>query len=163
MADKIIAMPTDDELFAAFQYGLEAGTPEQNKNILGMFEKFIGKAKEHLKTLVTLQDNGLALNFNEQSGNQVLEGFIEAQGFLLKLPLKGVLATFGASTFTDFVNSVKSGKNGRESTVGGITKILIAFFEKIGEKYETTDDAASITAKVEAVFAEQPAAPAESA
>lgn len=158
MTDKIIAMPTDDELFAAFQHGLEVGTPEKNKNILGMFEQFIGKAKEHLKLMVALDEQGLSLNLTEQTGNQLMAGFIDAQGFLLKLPLKGVLATFGASTFSDFVNSVKSGKNGRESTVGGITKILVAFFEKIGETHAVTDTAETITAKVEAIFADAPAA-----
>lgn len=158
MTDKIIAMPTDDELFAAFQHGLEVGTPEKNKNILGMFEQFIGKAKAHLKIIVALDDTGLSLNLTEQTGNAMMAGFIDAQGFLLKLPLKGVLATFGASTFTDFVNSVKSGKNGRESTVGGITKILVAYFDKIGETHLVTDTPETITTKVEAIFADAPAA-----
>lgn len=73
MADKIIAMPTDDEMFAAFQHALEVGVPAEKKNIVSMFEKFLGKAKEHLKTIVSVTDTGLALNLTEQTGNELLK------------------------------------------------------------------------------------------
>lgn len=152
MADKIIAMPTDDEMFAAFQYGLENGVPEKNKNILGMFDKFLGKAKEHLKTIVHLDATGLTLNLTEETGNQLMEGFISSQGFLLKLPLKAVLSTFGAGTFTDFMNSVKTGKNGKEATIGGLVTIASKCFEKLSEKYAVVDTAETIKTKVETLF-----------
>ncbi len=54
MTDKIIAMPTDDEIFEAFKHALEVGTPENKKNILGMFEKFLEKAKDHLKDIMAM-------------------------------------------------------------------------------------------------------------
>ena len=73
MSDKIIAMPTDDELFAAFQKGLESGVPENKKNIVAMFEKFLAKAKEHVKRIVRLTDTGLVLNLTEATGNELMK------------------------------------------------------------------------------------------
>lgn len=158
MADKIIAMPTDDELFAAFQHALEVGVPADKKNIVGMFEKFLGKAKEHLKSIISLDAAGLSLNLTEETGNQLLAGFIDAQGFLLKLPLKAVLSTFGAGTFTDFINSVKTGKNGKEATVSGLVKITAECFNKLSEKYAVVDTADTIKTKVEILFGAAPVA-----
>lgn len=153
MTDKIIAMPTDDEIFAAFKYALEVGTPENKKNILGMFEKFIEKAKGSLKAIIQLTDTGLALNLTEETGNTLLKGFVDAQGFLLKLPLKAVLSTFGASTFTDFIASTKSGKNNKEVTINGLTTITTECFNKLGEKYAVVDTADTIKTKVSTLFA----------
>lgn len=161
MADKIIAMPTDDELFAAFSHALEVGVPAEKKNIVSMFEKFLGKAKEHLKKITTLTDKGLAFNLTEQSGNELLAGFVDAQGFLLKLPLKAVLATFGASSFSDFIQSTKTGKNNKETTVNGLVKISAECFNKLSEKYAVVETADSIKAKVETLFGDQ--APAQAA
>lgn len=158
MADKIIAMPTDDEMFAAFQHALEVGVPAEKKNIVSMFEKFLGKAKEHLKKIVTLTDTGLALNLTEQTGNDLLNGFVDAQGFLLKLPLKGVLAMFGAGSFSEFIASTKTGKNNKETTVNGLVKITAECFNKLSEKYVVVDNADTIKTKVEALFADTPAA-----
>jgi|GEM_PF-2626586 len=153
MADKIIAMPTDDEIFAAFQKALEVGVPENKKNILGMFEKFLGKAKEHLKKIIALSDTGLSLNLTEATGNELLKGFIDAQGFLLKLPLQMVLGTFGAGSFSDFIESVKTGKNNRETTVTGLVTIMSATFAELGQKYAVTDTDETIKGKVESLFA----------
>ncbi len=154
MADKIIAMPTDDEMFAAFSHALEVGVPENKKNIVGMFESFLGKAKSSLNKIVTLTPTGLALNLTEATGNELLAGFIDAQGFLMKMPLKLVLGTFGAGTFTDFVASTKTGKNNKETTVHGLVTITAACFEKLGEKYAVTETADTIKAKVETIFAD---------
>ena len=158
MTDKIIAMPTDDEMFAAFQHALEVGVPAEKKNIVSMFEKFLGKAKEHLKKIVSLTDTGLALNLTMQTGDELMDGFVDAQGFLLKLPLKAVLSTFGAGSFTEFVNSTKSGKNNKETTVNGIANITAACFEKLAEKYAVVDTNETIKTKVAALFNDAPAA-----
>lgn len=76
----------------------------------------------------------------------------------MKLPLKAVLSTFGAGTFSDFINSVKTGKNGKEATVGGLVKITAECFNKLSEKYAVIDTADTIKTKVESLFADAPAA-----
>ena len=155
MADKIIAMPSDDELFEAFKHALEVGVPENKKNILGMFEKFLGKAKSHLKDIIALEANGLALNLTEETGNTLLAGFVDAQGFLLKLPLKAVLMTFGADSFTDFIASTKTGKNNKDVTINGLVTISSECFTKLGEKYAVVETPDTIKAKVVSLFADK--------
>lgn len=154
MTDKIIAMPTDDELFEAFAAAVQAGTPENKKDIAHKFEGFMEKGKEHLKTVITLDAaTGLSLNFTEATGNELLEGFIHSQSFILRTALKAVLAVFGADTFTHLVESTKSGKNGKDATVNGFAAILTHWFATLGEKYAVTETAETIKAKVDAVFA----------
>ena len=154
MTDKIIAMPTDDEIFEAFKHALEVGTPENKKNILGMFEKFLEKAKDHLKDIMAMTATGLSLNLTEETGNNLLAGFINAQGFLLKLPLKAILSTFGADSFTNFIASTKSGKNNKEVTISGFTTIVSVCFSTLGEKYAVVETDETVKTKVAAVFAD---------
>ena len=45
MSEKIIALPTDEELFAAFNTALQQGTPENKRAIVKQFEPFLAKAK----------------------------------------------------------------------------------------------------------------------
>jgi len=72
---------------------------------------------------------------------------------LLKIPLNAVLIIFGADTFTHFVEATKAGKNNPVTTIGGLTAILTAFMQQLGEKYAVLDSPESIKAKVEAAFA----------
>jgi hypothetical protein len=94
MADKIIGLPTDDELFTAFSAGIEQGTPESRRHIIKAFDPFIEKAKAHIKNLITLGTTGLEINFTKDTGDKLLDGLVSSQGFLLKMPLKLVLSAF---------------------------------------------------------------------
>lgn len=155
MTDKIIAMPTDDEMYTAFTYALQAGVPESKKGILATFEKFLDKAKEHLKKMVLLTDTGLVFNLTEQTGNDLLTGFVSSQGFLMKPLLKGALMMFGADTFTSFIASTKTGKNNKDTTINGLVTISGKCFEKLGEKYATAETSETIKIKVVALFADK--------
>lgn len=155
MTDKMIAMPSDDELFEAFKYALEAGTPENKKNILGMFEKFLNKAKEHLKEIISLTGTGLALNLTEETGNTLLKGFVNSQSFLMKPLLKGALMSFGADSFTSFIASTKTGKNNKDVTINGLVTISTECFKKLSEKYAVIETQDTIKVKVVALFADK--------
>ena len=54
--EKIIGMPTDDEMFEAFWKGLMDGTPDTGKKYIKMFEPFLEKAKPHIKSVVLLEE-----------------------------------------------------------------------------------------------------------
>lgn len=153
MADKIIGLPTDDQLFDAFNAGIQQGTPESKRAILSTFEPFIAKAKEHIKNIVTVGANGLEINFTKETGDKLLAWFISSQGFLLKLTLKGALILYGADTFSNFVQATKEGKNNPTTTIGGLTTIITVFVQKIWETYAVIDTPETIKTKVEAAFA----------
>ncbi|MEI7478180.1 MAG: hypothetical protein WCJ81_06975 [bacterium] len=76
MADKVIALPTNDELFTAFNAGIQQGTPENKKQIIKTFEPFLEKAKEHLPNIINLGATGLELNFTKETGDKLLAGFV---------------------------------------------------------------------------------------
>ena len=153
MADKVIGLPTDDELFAAFSAGIEQGTPENRRHILKTFDPFIAKAKEHIKHILILWATGLEINFTKETGDMLLAWFVSSQGFLLKPVLKIALVAFGADSFSNFVQATKEGKNNHEVTVWGLTTILTVFAQKLWEKYAVVDTSETVKAKVEAAFA----------
>ena len=152
MAEKILWLPTDDELFAAFSAGIQQWTPENKRTILSTFDPFIAKAKDHIKNIVTLSTTGVEINFTKETGDKILAGFISSQWFLLKLPLKLALTVFGADSFTNFVQATKEGKNNPTTTIWGLTTILTVFAEKLSEKYVVKDTAESVKEKVEKAF-----------
>jgi hypothetical protein len=72
MTNKLITLPSDDELFAAFNTGLLEGTPENKKRIIKVFEPFLAKAKAHIKHLIVVKENGLECVFNKDTGDKLL-------------------------------------------------------------------------------------------
>jgi hypothetical protein len=153
MSEKMIAMPNDDELFTAFNIGLQQWTPENKRAIVKQFEPFLAKAKGDVKHVVTLTDKWLECSFSKATWDMLLKWFIDSQWFLLKIPLNAVLIIFGADTFTHFVEATKAGKNNPVTTIGGLTAILTVFMQQLGEKYAVLDTPDSIKAKVELAFA----------
>ncbi len=153
MSDKIIAMPSHDELFTAFTQALQEGTPEAKKAILKTFEPFLAKAKEHLQDIIAVWDTGLTFNLTKETGDKLMSGFISSQSFLFKLPLKAALIMFGADSFTNFIEATKAGKNNPETTVSGLAHIASLCMQKLADKYAVNDDETTITAKVKALFA----------
>lgn len=149
----MLAMPTDEELFDAFNYGIQQWTPENKRVIVKQFEPFLAKAKSHVRHLVTLTEHWLVCTFSKETWDALLKGFVDAQGFLLKIPLNAALIMFGADTFTHFVEATKAWKNNPATTIGWMTAILTTFMQKLSEKYIVVDTAETITAKVNAVFA----------
>lgn len=152
MANTIVGMPSDDELFTAFTSALQEGTPESKRAILKTFESFLEKAKWHLKNIVALNNSGLEFNLTKETGDKMLSWFISSQNFLLKLPLKAALMIYGADSFTHFVQSTKEGKNNPETTVNGLVHIATLCMKKLWVKYAIVDTDETITNKVKAVF-----------
>ncbi len=153
MSDKLLSMPTDDELFQAFSKALQEGTPEGKRAILSTFEPFLAKAKEHLKDIIAVGATGLELNLTKESGDKLMAGFISAQNFLLKIPLKAALILYGAGSFTNFITATKAGKNNPETTIGGLAHIATLCMQKLSDKYAVSDTETTITDKVKALFA----------
>lgn len=155
MADKIIAMPSDNELYEAFTHALQVAVPENKKSIVKMFDGFISRAKEHLKVIFFASTTGLMLNLTEQTGDQLLTGFVKSQNMLMRLPLKAALLTYGADSFTGFIASTKSGTNNKDATVSGLCAIMSACFTTLGDKYLVAETDETIKTKVAALFADK--------
>ena len=153
MSEKLITMPSEDEIYDAFNKAIQQGTPENKKGIVRTFEPFLAKAKAHVKNLIIVKDAGLECVFSTDIGDKLIHGFVDSQGFLLKIPLQAALVMFGADSFTNFVKATKEGKNNPTTTIGGLTAILTAFVQILGEKYVMIDTPETIKAKVEAAFA----------
>lgn len=151
--EKIIWMPTDDELFASFYKWLVDGTPESGKKYIKMFEQFLGKAKAYIKNVLSVEEKGLALNVTEETGNKLIQDFINAQWLLLKLPLKTTLMFFDADSFTHFIEATQKWRNNPEKTIGGFTRIITIFMEDLGQKYAIAETSETIKEKIEKVFA----------
>lgn len=66
--------------------------------------------------------------------------------------LKLLLSTIGASTFTNFVAKMKKDPSDVETTTGTLSKIMTLFFAKLGEKYLTKENEASIKEKITNLF-----------
>ena len=79
MTDKITTLPSDDELFAAFNQAIQEGTPEKKRGIVKQFEPFLAKAKDHVKDVVQMTDKGLIFNLNKETGDKLIHGFVKAQ------------------------------------------------------------------------------------
>lgn len=153
MTDKITTLPSDDELFAAFNQAIQEGTPEKKRGIVKQFEPFLAKAKDHVKDVVQMTDKGLIFNLNKETGDKLIHGFVKAQWFLLQIPLQWILIMFEADSFTNFVKATQAGRNNPETTIGGITQIGIVCMRILGEKYLVADTAETITERMKAAFA----------
>lgn len=151
--EKIIGMPTDDEMFEAFWKWLMDGTPDTGKKYIKMFEPFLEKAKPHIKSVVLLEETWLIFNISEEIWNELLKNFVSSQSLILRFPLKTTLAFFGADSFTHFIADTKKGNNNPEKTIGGFTRIITVFFKKLGEKYVVLETEETIKEKMAKIFA----------
>ncbi len=150
--EKIIGMPTDDEMFEAFWKWLIDGTPDTGKKYIKMFEPFLEKAKPHIKWVVLLEETWLIFNISEEIWNQLIKNFIHAQSLLLRFPLQTTLSFFGAGSFTSFIDNTKKGNNNPEKTIGWFTRIISVFFKKLGEKYVVLETEETIKEKMAKIF-----------
>lgn len=151
--EKIIGMPTDDEMFTAFWKWLMDGTPDTGKKYIKMFEPFLEKAKPHIKSVVALEEKGLHFNISEEIWNDLLKNFVNSQSIILRFPLKTTLAFFGADSFTHFIADTKKWNNNPEKTIGGFTRIITIFFKTLGEKYIVLETEETIKEKMAKIFA----------
>lgn len=153
MAEKIMGLPSDDELMDAFNKAIQEGTPEKKRGIIKTFEPFISKAKGHVKDVVQLTDKGLIFNLNKETGDSLIHGLVKAQWFLLQIPLQWVLTMFEADSFTHFVKATQEWRNNPVTTIGWITQIGVVCMRTLGEKYVVADTEETITERIKAAFA----------
>jgi hypothetical protein len=138
---------------AAFNKAIQEWTPEKKRGIIKTFEPFISKAKSHVKDVVQLTDKGLIFNLNKETWDSLIHGLVKAQGFLLQIPLQGVLIMFEADSFTSFVKATQAWRNNPVTTIWWITQIGILCMRILGEKYVVADTEESISERVKAAFA----------
>ena len=111
-------------------------------------------AKGVIKTILTFDpQQGVKLNLTMGTADQALEGMVNAQNFLVKGILTGLLAVLAHGSFHGFVQKMKDRKDDSvEVTINTSTRILTLFTEKIGEKYVVGTSPEEVRAMVEKLF-----------
>jgi hypothetical protein len=150
---KLLQMPGDDELYLTFLSAAQEGAHDRIKNIVKQIGGFLDKAKGEVKKILIFDPaTGLSLHLNIQVGNDVLQGFVHDQNFLVRGTLQLLMASQGAQTFESFINKMKRTQEDIDVTRGTLTNILVLFFEKLGEKYVVHEDRDHIAQLVNALF-----------
>lgn len=150
----LLTMPTDDELYTAFIKAIREGVHENIKGIAGKLSWFIENAKDCIKDIIHLDpETGLSLDITLETGDIILATFVSKQNLFMRNTLKLLLATVGASTFTNFVNKMKKDPSNIETTTNTLSKIMTIFFATLGETYHTTENEESIKTKISNLFA----------
>lgn len=149
-----IAMPNDDELYAAFIDAIKNGVHEGIRGTVDKITGYIETAKDEIKNLIFVDpDNGLVLDMTIAKWDQILAVFVMKQGWLMRNALKLLLAATGASTFTKFVAKMKTDPSSKTTTITTLTRIMTLFFATLGTTYLTKETEATIYAKIDALFA----------
>ncbi|MDD2536950.1 MAG: hypothetical protein PHU61_00425 [Candidatus Absconditabacteria bacterium] len=153
VAQKIITLPSDDELYTTFMAAAQEGAHDNIKGIVKQISGFLDSAKGEVKRIIIFDPNaGMSLKFDMQTGNDVLKGFVDCQNFLVKGGLKLLMAANGAQTFDSFIAKMKKTEENINVTRGTLTRILTTFFDKLSQKYAILETNDSIAIKVNALF-----------
>ncbi|GHV26813.1 hypothetical protein FACS1894176_08010 [Bacteroidia bacterium] len=150
---KLLALPNDDELFSTFLAAAQEGAHDNIKGIVKQIGGFLDNAKGEVKRILIFDPaTGLSLKFDLPTGNDVLQGFVNDQNFIVKGTLKILMATYGAQTFDSFIAKMKRTQEDIDVTRGTLTRILDTFFKKLNEKYVINETTENIATKVNALF-----------
>ena len=151
--NKLLAMPSDDELYSLFFAAAQEGAHDNIKGIVAKVGGFLDKAKGEVKKIVVFDPTyGLYLRFDMATGNDVLQGFVNVQNFVVKNTLKVLMATYSAQTFDSFIAKMSRTQEDIDVTRGTLTRILDTFFKKLNEKYVIAETTENIALKVNALF-----------
>ncbi len=155
MPEKLLQMPTDDELV---RYFMDAANDGAHDNIKGHIKNLTGymeKAKAEIKKiLIFTPEKGIQLNLTIATGNQALEGMINAQNFMVKWILKGLLSVLADGSFGGFVKKMKMRTDDSVPvTIDTTTRIFTFFLEKIGTKYVVWTSPDEVRLMVQNLFA----------
>ena len=146
-------MPNDDELYATFLAAAQEGAHDNIKGIVKQIGGFLGKAKGEVKKILIFDPTvGLCLKFDMATGNDVLQGFVNVQNFVVKGTLKMLMASKGAQTFDSFIEKMKRTQEDIDVTRGTFIRIFDTFFRKLNEKYVINENTETIALKVNAIF-----------
>ena len=151
---KILAMPSDDELCTTLITAAEEGTHENIRKIVHQMTGYTKNAKSVIKWLVNFDlTTGLSLRLTVESWNETLQGFIHHQNILVKGLAKALMVSVGANTFGSFLKKMKERTDDSKTvTINTTSNILTLFFQKLGEKYVVTETPEHIKATVEELF-----------
>ncbi|GHW02328.1 hypothetical protein AGMMS50249_1140 [candidate division SR1 bacterium] len=150
---KVIGMPNDELLCKMFLEASQEGSHDNIKGIVKQLGSFFKKAQGEIKTILTFDPYyGLSLNFTRDSANNLLQGFVNSQNFVVKNTLKILMMSLGASTFDDFLAKMQKDPEDVDITRGTMIRIFEAFFQKLDEKYTVEETTEDIAKKVNAVF-----------
>lgn len=135
--EKILWMPSDDELAQALIDASNEGAHDNIKPVIKQITWFVMNAKSEMKKIIRFDaEKGVMLNLTLQTGDEALKGFIDSQNLLVKWLAKAVLFAVWASSFSAFIKLMKDKKEDyQEVTTATSSKILVLFLHKIGEKY----------------------------
>ena len=151
----LTTLPSDDELFESFIAAMREGVHEGIKSTIDKISGYVENAKDEIRNLIHVDPvTGLSLDISIEKGDIVLAAFISKQSWLMRGALKILLATVGASTFTNFVEKMKKDPEDVTVTTGTLSKIMTLFFvTHLGKKYLTQETETTIHNKIAALFA----------
>ena len=154
-ATLLTTLPSDDELFTAFIAAMREGVHEGIRNTIDKISGYVENAKDEIKNLIHVDPvTGLSLDITIAKGDLVLAAFISKQSWLMRWALKILLATVGASTFTNFIAKMKKDPEDVTITTGTLSRIMTIFFvTHLGQKYLTHETEQTIHDKIAALFA----------
>lgn len=150
---KLLAMPTDDELYSVFFEAAVEWAHENIKWIVKSIWEFLKDAKWEVKNLIVFDpEKWLSIKFDMPNGNALLSGFINKQPLLKRAPLKGILALYSALTFDDFVAKMNKTQDNIDTCNSTLPRIFIIFMQKLAVKYVVNETEEHIKSMVAAIF-----------
>ena len=150
---KLLAMPSDDELYATFFEAATEWAHDNIKPIVKMIWGFLDAAKWEVKKLVVFDAaKGISIRLDMQTWNDLLKGFLESQPFAKRAILKPIMAANTALTFDDFVARMKKTQDNIDVCNSTLSRILILFAQWLARKYVVTETEEHIRGMIHAIF-----------
>lgn len=150
---KLLAMPTDDELYSVFFEAAVEWAHDKIKWIVRKIGEFLQSAKGEVKNLMVLDpEKWLSIKFDMPTGNALLSGFIQDQPLLKKWLLLAVLKPFGATSFDTYVDKMNETQDNIDTCNVTLPRILILFMQKLSVKYVVNETEEHIKSMVAAIF-----------
>lgn len=155
MSEKLLQMPSDDELALYFIQAANEGAHDSIKSVIGQLTKFLENAKAEIKKILHFDpQQWVLLHLTLATGNEALDGMISAQNFMLKGILRGILMTVADGSFQGFIAKMKTKTDDSVPvTIATATKMLRLFLEKIWEKYVVGSSSEDVEMMVKQLFA----------
>ncbi|MBO4203654.1 hypothetical protein J5893_02355 [bacterium] len=154
MPEKLVQMPTDDELVHFLIDAVNEGAHDNIKGYMKQLTGFMEKAKGVIKMILNFDaQTGVKLNLTMGTADQALEGMVNAQSLVVKGILTGLLAMLADGSFHGFVQKMKDRNDDSvEVTINTSTRILTLFMDKIGVTYVVATSPDEVRAMVEHLF-----------
>ena len=150
---KLLAMPTDDELYSVFFEAAVEWAHDNIKWLVGKIGNFLKDAKTEVKNLMVFDpEKWLSIKLDMETGNALLSWFINKQPLLKKWLLLALLTPFGASSFDTYVAKMNQTEDNINTCNTTLPRILILFMQKLSVKYVVNETEEHIKGMVSAIF-----------